>query len=73
MCQKPIEPTNNRAKRKCFEECGEGEARMKKKCNLRRAKCCHTCYHFESYSEDFGSNYSQYCTCPENEDKNDRT
>lgn len=46
---------------------------LKKKCKFRRAKCCHTCYHFESYAEDFGSNYSQYCTYPENEDKNDRT
>lgn len=40
---------------------------LKKKCKLRRAKCCHTCYHFESYAEDFGSNYQQYCSCPENE------
>lgn len=41
---------------------------LKKKCNLRKAKCCATCYHFDYNEEDFGANYQQFCTCPENED-----
>ena len=42
---------------------------LKKKCNLRMAKCCATCCHFDYHEEDFGANYSQFCSCPENEDK----
>lgn len=41
---------------------------LKKKCNLRMAKCCGNCYHFATYDEDFGANYQQYCECPENGD-----
>ena len=42
---------------------------IRKKCNLRMAKCCETCCHFETYDEDFGANYQQYCACPKNENK----
>ena len=42
---------------------------IRKKCNLRMAKCCETCCHFETYDEDFGAKYKQYCACPENENK----
>ena len=42
---------------------------LKRKCNLRMAKCCGTCYHFATFDEDFGANYQQFCECPENEDK----
>lgn len=45
---------------------------LKKKCNLHMAKCCGTCYHFETYDEDFGVNCQQYCECPENEDKSEK-
>lgn len=41
---------------------------LKKKCNLRQAKCCAICYHFDTYDEDFGANYQQYCSNPKNED-----
>jgi hypothetical protein len=41
---------------------------LKKKCNLRQAKCCKTCCFFDTYEEDFGANYQQYCTNPNNED-----
>ena len=42
---------------------------LKKKCHLRKTKCCGNCYHFDCTDEDFGANYQQYCSCPENEDK----
>lgn len=42
---------------------------LKKKCNLRQAKCCKTCCYFDTYEEDFGANYTQYCSNPKNEDK----
>ena len=42
---------------------------LKKKCHLRMAKCCGTCYHFATYDEDFGANYQQYCECQENGDE----
>ena len=41
----------------------------KKKCNLRQAKCCANCCHFDYEENDFGATYSQFCSCPENEDK----
>ncbi len=45
---------------------------LKKKCNLRKAKCCATCYHFDYWQDDFGYGYQQFCSCPENEDETAR-
>ena len=42
---------------------------LKKKCHLRMAKCCANCCHFDYQENDFGATYSQFCSCPENEDK----